>query len=253
MTDFAVVDAGEASELVAMMDATDAWPAVRAAREWVLEQVAPDGDSVVVDAGCGPGTFGASVAHAAVDVDRSETMLHETRRRRSGARIVLGDVVHLPVRDGAARLVRVERVLQWVPDPAAALDELWRITAPGGWMAVTDTDWGTFRVDHPDPAAGARLADSALTWVPHARLARDLPDVLHALGPHELRTRDDTVTITAWDPDDRAQHDGPPGLPLHSITGAHAPDLDPVAARARAGTFRAEVTLVTCVAQRGDA
>ena len=45
------------------------------------------------------------------------------------------------------------------------------------------------------------------------------------------------------------QHDGPPGLPLHSIAGEHAADLDAVADAARAGTFRAEVTLVTVVAQ----
>ena len=42
------------------MYATDAWPAVRAARAWVLEQVALDERSVVVDA-ARAGAFRASV------------------------------------------------------------------------------------------------------------------------------------------------------------------------------------------------
>jgi SAM-dependent methyltransferase len=250
VTDFAAVDAGDARDLVAMMDATDAWPAVRAARAWVLEQVALDERSVVVDAGCGPGTFGASVSGYAVDVDRSLVMLDEARRRRADACFVLADVARLPLRDGIAALVRIERVLQWAADPGTALLELRRVAAPGGSLAVTDTDWGTFTVDHPDPAAADRLADAALEWVPHARLARDLASMLAALGATDVRTRHDTVTTTAWDPDDPAQYDGPPGLPLHSIAGGHAADLAPIASRARVGEFKAEVSLVTVVARR---
>jgi SAM-dependent methyltransferase len=100
VTDFAAVDAGAARALVAMMDATDAWSAVCAARDWVLRQVALDGDAVVVDVGCGPGTFAASAPGLAVDLDVSAAMLRETRRRRATARAVLGDVTRLPVGDG---------------------------------------------------------------------------------------------------------------------------------------------------------
>ena len=247
MTDFAAVDTGDARELVTMMDATDAWPAVRAARAWVLEQVELSDTAVVVDVGCGPGTFGGSVRGCPVDVDASHVMLRETRRRRPDARVVLGDIARVPLRDECAALVRVERVLQWITDPGAALAELLRIAAPGGWLAVTDTDWGTLHVDHADPAAADRITAAALRWVPHSRFARDLPRTLTALGVHDLRTRQDTMTISVWDPDAPAQHDGPPGLPLHSIAGEHAGDLDAVADAARSGTFRAQVTLVTAL------
>ena len=152
---------------------------------------------------------------------------------------MLADVAQLPLRDGVADLVRIERVLQWADDPATALLELHRVAAPGGWLAVTDTDWGTFTVDHPDPAAARRLTDAALEWVPHARLARDLPTTVAALGAADVQTRHDTVTITAWDPDDPAQHDGPPGLPLHSIAGEQLEPMSPPSptrhARARSG------------------
>jgi SAM-dependent methyltransferase len=250
VTDFAAVDTGDARALVAMMDATDSWPAVRAARAWVLSEVHLDDDAIAIDAGCGTGTFGGAVHGCAVDVDRSQLMLRETRRRRPHARVVLGDLARLPVCDGAARLVRAERVVQWTDDPTAALSELLRVTASGGWLAVTDTDWGTFTVDHPDPSAAARLRAAALGWVPHAQVARALPTTLAALGAHEVRTRRDTFSSTEWDPDDPAQCDGPPGLPLHSIAGNHAADLAAVADAARAGSFRAEVTLLTVVARQ---
>jgi SAM-dependent methyltransferase len=256
VTDFAAVDTGDARGLVAMMDATDAWPAVRAARAWVFEQIELAQDAVVVDAGCGPGTFGTAVGAmaggCAVDLDASHVMLRETRRRRADARVVLGDVAHLPLRDCGADLVRVERVLQWTADPEAALTELLRVVVPGGWLAVTDTDWSTLRVEHPDDDATARLTRAALRWVPHARVARELPSALTALGAHDVGIRHDTATITAWDPDDPAQHDGPPGLPLHSIAGDDAADLAPVIANARAGTFRADVTLVSVVGRRSS-
>ncbi len=146
--------------------------------------------------------------------------------------------------------MRAERVLQWTADPTAALTELLRIVAPGGWLAVTDTDWGTLRVDHPDPAAADRITEAALRWVPHARFARDLSPALAALGVDDVSTRHDTMTITAWDPDDPAQHDGPPGLPLHSMAGEHAGELGAIADAARTGAFRAEVTLVTALGRR---
>jgi SAM-dependent methyltransferase len=248
-TDFAAVDAGDARELVAMMDATDAWPAVQAARAWVLQQAGLVDGAVVLDVGCGPGTFCAAVDGCAIDVDRSQVMLQEVRRRRPAARTVVADLTQLPLRDAAAHVVHVERVLQWSDDPSRALAELARVTAPVGWLAVTDTDWGTFELAHLDSAAAARVHDAAVGWVPNARFARDLPATIAALGARDVRTRRDTVTITAWDPDDPEQRDGPPGLPLHSIAGPHAGDLEVVAERARGGSFQAQVNIVTCIAR----
>jgi ubiquinone/menaquinone biosynthesis C-methylase UbiE len=142
VTDFAAVDAGDARELVAMMDATDAWLQVRAVREWVLDRSAVSAGALVVDVGCGPGTFGATAVArgaTAIDVDASLTMVHAARRR--GARhAVRGDVSRLALRDTCAHLVRAERVLQWTADPMGALHELRRVTTPNGCLAVTDTD-----------------------------------------------------------------------------------------------------------------
>jgi SAM-dependent methyltransferase len=258
--DFAAVDAGDTQRLVAMMHATDVWPAVAARRAWLLDHTAVTAGAVVVDVGSGPGTFGALAAErgaTAVDLDASTAMLDAARRRRPGRAAVCADVARLPMAADVAHLVRAERVLQWTARPDAGLHELARVTAPGGWLAVTDTDWTTFRLVHDEPETAARWAAAALGWVPNARLAATLLARLRALGCTEASEHRDTVTITAWHPDDALHADGPPGLPLRSIaTGASGTarvrldaDVAVLADRARTGRFVAALTLVTVVAR----
>jgi hypothetical protein len=183
--------------------------------------------------------------------------LAEARRGHADARPVLANITRLPLRAGAARLVRTERVLQWTADPRATLAELRRVTAPDGWTAVTDTDWGAFALDHPDSRARDRMAAAALGWVPHPRFARDLPRSLTEFGATEVRVRTDTVVFTEWDPDDPVQPEGPPGLPLRTIAHAGVPadraaleaDVEVVADRARGGVFHAELVIVTALAR----
>jgi hypothetical protein len=60
LDDFGSVEAapehgGATDDLVAMMHATDAWPAVRELREWVLTVTEVDPRSFVLDVGSGPG------------------------------------------------------------------------------------------------------------------------------------------------------------------------------------------------------
>ena len=256
---FRDVDTAATDALVEMMDATDRWDAVRAARSWVLDRASVDPTRPALDVGCGPGTFGADArarGWRSVDLDRSAAMAHVARRRGDGSPGVLGGVGALPFATASFALVHCERVLQWADDPAGALDELWRVTAPEGHLAVTDTDWGTLAVD--DPSGGDALSGAALGWVTHPRLARTLPRRLHDLGAEHVDVRSDVVTLTTWDPDDPAQHDGPPGLPLHSIAaGAHGVDVSraeaavaSIADAARHGRFFAALTIVTAVARR---
>lgn len=257
---FRDVDDGETQRLVAMMDATDAWPAVQAARRWVWERAAVAAGDLVVDVGAGPGTFGAAAPPGAtvVDVDTSAAMLATARGRHPSASVVEGDVASLPIADGSAALVRAERVLQWTDDPDAELAELVRIARPGGLVAVTDTDWGTFVVDHPDPAAARRLSSAALGWVPRPEMARGLPRLLADIGLRGLEVQVHAAALSSWDPDDPAQRDGPLGLPIRTIALGAPPDdrdraladVDDLAAGARRNRFFASVAMVTVVGRR---
>ena len=123
--------------------------------------------------------------------------------------------------------------------------------APGGWLAVTDTDWGTFTVDHPDPAA-APTPRRRRARVGAARPARPRP--ADDASPHWARPtshdRHDTVTITAWDPDDPAAARRPTRPPAPLDRGCSSTPMSPPSpTRHTPGAFRASVTIVTCIAR----
>ncbi|MFN7148074.1 MAG: methyltransferase domain-containing protein [Microthrixaceae bacterium] len=264
---FRDVDASDGKVLVAMMDATDAWPAVQAARDWIChvtgaESTAGSARRRVIDLGSGPGTFNAATdTGCTVDVDRSMVMSRTARRRHPSTFAVVADMADVPVADRVADLVHIERALQWSADPDAALSEAARLVAVDGWLAVTDTDWTTFTVELAplSRSDGGAWARAALRWVPHGHLAPELPDRLVALGLVDVEYRRDIVVLTDWDPTDPSQHDGPPGLPLRAIAAAAGPQaatlssrVDELAEVARAGSFRAELTLVSAVGRRPD-
>ncbi|HET9073551.1 MAG TPA: methyltransferase domain-containing protein [Solirubrobacteraceae bacterium] len=78
----------------------------------------------------------------------------------------LGDACDLPYADGAFDLVFVREVLQFIPDPVAALVEVRRVLRPGGFACVGDTDDG-LRITWPPPSpALSRLVD-AVSAVQH--------------------------------------------------------------------------------------
>ena len=52
----------------------------------------------------------------------------------AGARLAAGDLRALPFRTGAANVVACARATNYVPRFTEALEELWRVTAPGGWL-----------------------------------------------------------------------------------------------------------------------
>ena len=65
---FRDVDASDGDALVAMMDATDAWPAVQTARAWIRDttSAAAGAPRRVLDLGAGPGTFNAGTGDSGV-------------------------------------------------------------------------------------------------------------------------------------------------------------------------------------------
>ncbi len=96
---------------------------------------------VVLDVAAGDGTLSRLVAgstggHPVVhDLSASELRL----ARAAGLSAARGDVRSLPFKDGAATLTLafeiIEHLESW--ETEAFVDELWRVTAPGGWLALT--------------------------------------------------------------------------------------------------------------------
>lgn len=122
----------------------------------ILDLAAPSPGEVIADVGCGNGAYLASLARRGfagrvIGADLSFGMLEAARRgmrtahaaraadgasAAGGAALVAADAAALPLRDGCADLTFANHMLYHVPDPAAAVRELRRVTRPGGRVVV---------------------------------------------------------------------------------------------------------------------
>ena len=111
----------------------------------------PEG-AAVADLGCGPGELLERLSQRAclvIGVDNSPRMLELAGQRlngkaaqdgHAGVSLRLGDLTHLPLREGEAQACVFSMVLHHLPDPVAALTEARRVLCPGGRLIIADFD-----------------------------------------------------------------------------------------------------------------
>ncbi|WP_045739728.1 alpha-(1-_3)-arabinofuranosyltransferase domain-containing protein [Actinoplanes rectilineatus] len=96
----------------------------------------------VVDVGGGPGYFAAEFRAAGAVYHGLDPAVGDFAA--SGAAVagmIRGSGTALPIRTGAVDVTYSSNVLEHVPDPEALLDELLRVTRPGGTVFVSYTPW----------------------------------------------------------------------------------------------------------------
>ncbi|MFE1802912.1 class I SAM-dependent methyltransferase [Streptomyces sp. NPDC059517] len=114
----------------------------------------------ILDIGCGPGTITADLAELVPDgqvtgVDHAPGILDRARataaeRGLENVDFAVADVHALEYPDDSFCVVHAHQVLQHVGDPVQALREMYRVTKPGGLIAVRDSDY------------------AAMTWYPRS-------------------------------------------------------------------------------------
>jgi len=189
MSAFSNLDASSnATGLLGYLDDTDvSLSAMKAYIAATAHRYVPG--ELVLDVGCGVGHDLVRLASAGltpVGVDSSAKAL--ARARRGGCAVVRGDAARLPFITGAFAGSRIERVLQHVADPCAVLDEVIRVTRPGGFVAIFEPDYTTFRVTSelvPDGSLPFRFVA-----VRHPAIGSEVVDLLRTRGC----TIDDIVT-----------------------------------------------------------
>ncbi len=122
---------------------------------------------IVLDVGAGTGAMALDMAKSMGEggrvfaVDNDPTMLEATRQLadalKTPVETVLGDAGVLPFQDDTFDVTAARFLFQHLPDPAAALSEMVRVTRPGGAVAVLDVDDGTALEDPPLPPEAAAL------------------------------------------------------------------------------------------------
>jgi SAM-dependent methyltransferase len=127
------------------------WSVRRPLAEWLRHEGAAATKKRVLDVGCGDKPyypfFSAAAEYVGVDVEGNP---HAD---------IYGVVEKLPVDDGSFDVVLCTQVLEHVDDPALAVRELHRATAPGG--RVLASTHGT-QVYHPNPADHWRWTHTGL-------------------------------------------------------------------------------------------
>lgn len=93
-----------------------------------------------LDVGCGSSRLLAASPPGSVGVDLLMRKLRHARR--FGRRLVQASALGLPFRDGAFGCVLSSQLLPLLPRDARALDEHWRVLAPGGLLILATPDYG---------------------------------------------------------------------------------------------------------------
>ena len=144
--------------------------------------------ATVLDVGCGSGLDTVAMAHIVgptgqvFGVDHDPGMLAEAdqraRNENAGAWVQhrQADATSLPFEGGTFDACRSERLFQHLPDAAAALNEMSRVTKPGGMVVALDTDWGSLSTDTTEVDVERRLSRfhaeqltaNGLLAIPHA-------------------------------------------------------------------------------------
>jgi SAM-dependent methyltransferase len=216
----------------------------------------------VLDLGCGPGLDVRALAREGrlvVGADHDADLLTQARSDvppQSG--FVRADAAALPFASGSFDAARAERLLQHVPDPAAVVAEMTRVTRGGGRVVLVDTDWASLSISGGSLEPERRVVAALLQQVArHPTAGRDLPfhvaglplDVL-SVTVHPL-TSGDLGTVRAMAHLDLAER--------HALdSGSIGRDelerwRAGLAAAARRGTLLATVDLVMLVGRRRDA
>jgi len=101
-------------------------------------------DKVILDGGCGPGTFGLSLARGnrVLGIDISWRSVRHANRRSASRNVrfagIVADLERLPFAADSFDICFCGWVLHHFPDFAGALSELNRVLRPGGLLAIVE-------------------------------------------------------------------------------------------------------------------
>lgn len=131
----------------------------------LLDALGPLDGRELLELGCGTGRFTAAFEHAGAEVtgvDNDPAML-AIAASRTDAALLLADAHALPMSDDSFDVAVAVTLLEFADDPQRIVDELVRVTRPGGRIAVAtlnpNSPWGLAHwreLRHP-PWSGACL------------------------------------------------------------------------------------------------
>jgi SAM-dependent methyltransferase len=164
----------------------------------------------ILDVGCGPGFYCAELLEevggdgSIVGLDSSAQMLALAARRCEGhdnVKFSEADATSLGVEDGSFDAALCVQVLEYVPNVAAGLAELYRALRPGGRVVVWDVDWATVSWHSTDRARMERVLVAWDEHLAHPSLPRTLTSTMRSVGFDQVEMAGHSFAAADFDPD----------------------------------------------------
>ncbi len=174
----------------------DSLPYYREVKERSYELLRLTPGLAILDVGSGLGDDAIHMAPMVtpggnvVGVDASERMVEDAGARVTEGlpvRFLKADARAIPFGDAAFDRVRIDRTLQHIPGPKAAMREMVRVLKPGGLLLAYDNDWETFSILGGDDEVTGVVESLWRGAFANPRIGRDIEICLIAEGLTEIR------------------------------------------------------------------
>jgi ubiquinone/menaquinone biosynthesis C-methylase UbiE len=158
--------------------------------------------SRLLEVGCGLGDDAAALARrvtpggSVVAVDGSQAMVDAARKRHgdvAGLTFDVADASQLPYSDVTFDGCRIDRVLQHIAEPAAAIREMVRVLRPGGVLVAFDNDWETLTIDSANRALTRTILNTWCDRFPSGWIGRRLVPLFLDGGLDDVETHPKTL------------------------------------------------------------
>ncbi|HVX45612.1 MAG TPA: methyltransferase domain-containing protein [Mycobacteriales bacterium] len=196
---FTDVDRQEQPEQwVRVLDALADEPFYAGYQARVRELLYPVAGQRYVEIGAGTGASAARLIkehHVEVaTVDSARTMT-DAQRVRGLRHPVNADAHSIPFRDDAFAGASADRTVQHLADPGRCIDEMVRVTRPGGWVVLADPDYSTQTLSIADQTLAAAVLAYRASHIRNGRLPHRHAPMLAQRGLQNIVVETRTATV----------------------------------------------------------
>jgi ubiquinone/menaquinone biosynthesis C-methylase UbiE len=200
---FSNVDKTDSDDFIARLDRMHALDSFRAYKRKTFDLMKLGPAMKTADVGCGTGEDARALADIVgaegevIGFDLSEAMIAQACTRHAGVpglrfECAPSDALRLP--DDDLDGIRADRVLIHVSDPSATLDEMIRVTKPGGRIVVSEPDMPGFWVASDDYATTELVIRAIASSCVTPFLPRDLWAIFRDHGLADISYTVQTIT-----------------------------------------------------------